>query len=132
MGMDVYGRKPTTEAGKYFRANVWSWRPIHAICDQFCDTKHWEYNDGAGLGTQAECDRLADNLDGYLATMPETVSIGEERDLKVDSERRLLSGDEALQAMCEGKVLRSPWTVRREHLQKFVAFLRGCGGFKIC
>jgi hypothetical protein len=36
MGMDVYGRNPTSEAGKYFRANVWSWRPIHALIEQEC------------------------------------------------------------------------------------------------
>ena len=36
MGMDIYGRKPTSEAGKYFRANIWSWRPIHALIEQHC------------------------------------------------------------------------------------------------
>jgi hypothetical protein len=25
MGMDVYGKKPTTEEGKYFRNNIWFW-----------------------------------------------------------------------------------------------------------
>jgi hypothetical protein len=28
MGMDVYGKKPTTKAGEYFRRNVWGWRPL--------------------------------------------------------------------------------------------------------
>jgi hypothetical protein len=36
MGMDIYGRHLTSEAGKYFRANVWSWRPIHALIEQEC------------------------------------------------------------------------------------------------
>ena len=36
MGMDVVGRNPSTEAGKYFRANVWSWRPIHNLIVQLC------------------------------------------------------------------------------------------------
>jgi hypothetical protein len=31
MGMDVVGRNPRTEAGEYFRANVWSWGPIHNL-----------------------------------------------------------------------------------------------------
>lgn len=31
MGMDVSGINPTTEAGKYFRANVWSWRPLASL-----------------------------------------------------------------------------------------------------
>jgi hypothetical protein len=28
MGMDVYGKKPTTDAGQYFRRSVWGWRPL--------------------------------------------------------------------------------------------------------
>ena len=28
MGMDVYGREPEKELGKYFRSNVWWWRPL--------------------------------------------------------------------------------------------------------
>lgn len=26
MGMDVYGKEPTSETGKYFRNNVWWWQ----------------------------------------------------------------------------------------------------------
>ena len=32
MGMDVIGRKPKNKTGEYFRANVWSYRPIHFLC----------------------------------------------------------------------------------------------------
>ena len=28
MGMDVIGIEPYTEDGKYFRSNVWCWRPL--------------------------------------------------------------------------------------------------------
>ncbi|QOR55575.1 MAG: hypothetical protein UMS36scaffold28_65 [Phage 59_13] len=28
MGMDVYGVKPKSKQGEYFRNNVWSWRPL--------------------------------------------------------------------------------------------------------
>lgn len=132
MGMDVYGINPTTEAGKYFRASVWSWRPIHAICSPHCDTTGWEYNDGHGLDSQEECDRLADALDSYLAENPhEKFVVNEERDLKATRDGRLVSGDEALKAMCEGNVLESPWQASRGRLREWVAFLRGCGGFKI-
>ena len=31
MGMDVYGNKPRCSKGEYFRASVWSWRPIHGL-----------------------------------------------------------------------------------------------------
>ena len=73
MGMDVSGRNPSTEEGYYFRANCWSWRPIHALCEitkhthklKF-DTKGWDVNDGKGLRNQNQCDKLADALEDIL------------------------------------------------------------------
>lgn len=54
MGMDVYGRKPTTEAGEYFRRNMWGWRPLAEFVIEkapeiarYC--QHWHSNDGDGL-----------------------------------------------------------------------------------
>jgi DnaJ-class molecular chaperone len=32
MGMDVYGKKPANEVGKYFRRNVWGWRALWDYC----------------------------------------------------------------------------------------------------
>ena len=31
MGMDVYGKNPINDDGKYFRANIWCWRPIYSL-----------------------------------------------------------------------------------------------------
>tara|TARA_B110000503_G_scaffold49712_1_gene80687 strand:+ start:917 stop:1435 length:519 start_codon:yes stop_codon:yes gene_type:complete len=28
MGMDVYGTNPVSETGRYFRRNIWGWRPL--------------------------------------------------------------------------------------------------------
>ncbi len=56
MGMDVYGKKPTSEKGEYFRNNVWWWRPLWDYCcevasdvisDSLAENGH--YNGGAGL-----------------------------------------------------------------------------------
>ena len=59
MGMDVYGRNPDSEEGKYFCANVWWWHPLWSYC---CDVstvartvKCGHSNDGDGL---AETDVL--------------------------------------------------------------------------
>jgi hypothetical protein len=54
MGMDVYGNKPTSETGEYFRANVWYWRPLANYCCTIAPEitgrcKYWQSNDGAGL-----------------------------------------------------------------------------------
>lgn len=66
MGMDVYGVKATTEAGKYFRNNVWAWRPLAAYCcliapDITATCQHWQSNDGGGLNA-ADSLKLADAL----------------------------------------------------------------------
>jgi hypothetical protein len=53
MGMDVYGTKPTSERGEYFRNNVWWWRPLWDYCNyvapDLCNTVNGDTNDGDGL-----------------------------------------------------------------------------------
>jgi len=66
MGMDVYGRKPTSEEGNYFRRSVWGWRPLADLCvtlaPEICSAcEHWQSNDGDGLDDKAS-KRLADLL----------------------------------------------------------------------
>lgn len=74
--MDVYGNKPDT----YFRANMWSWRPIVYLTDIFLeaikgsdyedqlkiDTEAWHYNYGAGLKNQEQCNLLARGLESII------------------------------------------------------------------
>jgi len=73
MGMDVYGKEPSSETGKYFRNNAWWWRPLAnyvlviAPHDLTSQCKHWQSNDGAGL--DAKNSRiLADLLDAEIAS----------------------------------------------------------------
>jgi hypothetical protein len=54
MGMDVYGRNPTSERGYYFRNNIWEWPPLAEYCisvapDICAACMHWYSNDGDGL-----------------------------------------------------------------------------------
>lgn len=53
MGMDVFGKKPTSETGEYFRNNVWWWRPLWdyclAVAPELCESVAGHYNDGDGL-----------------------------------------------------------------------------------
>lgn len=53
MGMDVFGDAPDNEEGKYFRNNVWWWRPLWDYCEQVAPTllegNGGHYNDGWGL-----------------------------------------------------------------------------------
>ena len=54
MGMDVFGKSPTSKKGEYFRNNVWWWHPLW----EYCLTQHGDicakvteghYNSGDGL-----------------------------------------------------------------------------------
>lgn len=54
MGMDVFGKNPTSEKGSYFRNNVWFWRPLWGYCQELhadlCDKVEYGHsNDGDGL-----------------------------------------------------------------------------------
>jgi hypothetical protein len=53
MGMDVYGKNPTSEKGSYFRNNVWWWRPLWNYCvevaPELCGDVSGHTNDGEGL-----------------------------------------------------------------------------------
>lgn len=54
MGMDVYGKDPKDESGRYFRANVWYWHPLWSMIEYLypqygLKVKHAHSNDGDGL-----------------------------------------------------------------------------------
>jgi len=62
--------------GVYFRANLWSWRPIAEVIN-YCNNVMglnlpetflggMHYNSGACLETQEECDKLADAIDAMI------------------------------------------------------------------
>lgn len=92
MGMDVYGNKPKTDKGEYFRNNVWWWHPLWdyaiSVGGEVIDVEtadHGHYNSGAGLGARAsaklgklllaeiESGRTADyeqKYNKYLADLP--------------------------------------------------------------
>lgn len=125
MGMDVYGKKPTSKEGEYFRANVWSWRPIHHLCEVVLKRTlpGWEFNQGEGFDSQAECDQLAGALEKYLKQFPKE-EIAIESDLRVDDDGAFLKP-----GATGGK---SPYSTDREHVMEFIAFLKSYGGFEIC
>lgn len=125
MGMDVSGLKPTNKAGEYFRANIWSWRPIHALCETVLKQRlpDWGYNDGDGFKSQLECSNLADKLEDYLTKNPKE-QIALESDMRVDP----VTGSFLKRGSQDGE---SAYTTSQEHVKEFITFLRNCGGFEI-
>ena len=134
MGMDVYGRKPTDKAGKYFRANVWSWRPIHALITELCSDlldpemiRQLAFNDGAGPEDQKTCTEMANRFETWMEHHVE--GHGLESDMRVTPDGRFVSEQELAQDPDIETV--SPYEVQDDHLKEWIDFLRHCGGFKV-
>lgn len=119
MGMDVNGKAPTTEAGKYFSNNVWWWHPLWDYCCEVAPdiidsklAKSGHYNDGAGLDAHGA---------GLLAVrLRELIVKGEVAEYAARYQR---------EQEAEGVDQRYPFDAT--NVAKFAAFLEASGGFEI-
>ena len=151
MGMDVYGIEPYTEEGKYFRANVWMWRPLW---DYVCDVcsiddetrERGHYNDGHVIDEDAATSismmlrsllksgvvqKYAKHREKRLAALP-------------DEQCKYCEGtgqrnDKLVQGTCNvcgGKCTVRPFETRYpfdiKWIEEFAEFSRQSGGFEIC
>jgi hypothetical protein len=188
MGMDIYGLNPqlteerpeinwdtsTEESrkeyfkiieeweennpGYYFRANLWSWRPIHTLIDSVLamydlnwDTSKFGENSGGGFKTQEECDTIANGIEEILGDMIEagketiylnlgmwvsyeptgsTFNVPEEIQDELNEEYTNTYVQAPIVAS-NGQLVVPAHSVSINHIKKFVNFLRHCGGFKI-
>lgn len=133
MGMDVYGKAPKSQAGEYFRANIWSWRPIHELIEQtkVLPPKMVEdmgFNDGAGPEEEGAL---------LLAAALETLVHGmdDENEFVLSSE---IDGPVAAmlsQFKEQGIEIISPrgavYSATVDHVREFIEFCRESGGFEV-
>ena len=160
MGVDISGRKPKTEQGDYFASNWWGWRPIHAISEAAIlsskldyDTSYWGSNDGKGLRTQKQCDKLADaiellisnNYNEYLIEDDDRIYIvmgswceaGTGKFVPSDFTASLNEeyeyGDILYGPIVaeNGTMVESSYSTSLGRIKQWITFLRSCGGFKI-
>jgi hypothetical protein len=155
MGMDVYGKRPADETGRYFRNNVWWWHPLADYCmtvapDIAEQCQCWHSNDGAGLNgnaavalanaLQAEidsgrCAAYAAIREAELTALPsEPCDLCDGTGKRKPAPARGAGG--VICNNCDGTGSVRPWETRYpfavENVREFVAFLRECGGFEIC
>jgi len=144
MGMDVYGKKPKNEKGKYFRNNVWWWHPLweyveYAFPDIAEKVPYAHSNDGDGLGARDAkilALKLRKNLkDGKVA------EYALERQQILDTAKLEHEEAQKQKAISEGKSLDNfkpdhfwaeSYFFSEENVIKFTEFLENCGGFEIC
>ena len=134
MGMDVFGVNPKSEAGKYFRANIWSWRPIHELIERANVlppemVEGMAFNDGVGPNEQQAL-LLAAQLETMLDGMDDdnTFMLSDEIDGPVAA---MLS-----QFKEQGIDIISPrgpvYQAEVSHVREFITFCRESGGFEVC
>ena len=160
MGVDISGRKPKTNEGDYFCSNWWGWRPIHAISEAAMlnskldyDSSNWGSNDGKGLRTQKQCDKLADaiellisnNWNEYLTEDDDRIYIvmgswceagtgkfiGSEREHVLNQQFEYGDILYAPVVSENGTMVESSHGTSLGRLKQWITFLRNCGGFKI-
>ena len=154
MGMDVYGKAPTSRKGKYFRANIWWWRPLASYCcfvapdvSKYCT--YWQTNDGDGLDAEDSI-TLANVLDAQISN-GSCVAYINGRQMHLDSlpletcqicegsgQRKPPPETGAGDQPCNGcnstgktKSVECNYPMDLEIVQEFTAFLRHSGGFEI-
>ena len=160
MGVDISGRKPKTDEGDYFCSNWWGWRPILALSEAAMlsgkldyDTSYWGSNDGKGLRTQKQCDKLADaiellisnNYNEYLTTDEDRIYIVMGMWCEAGTGRFILSEVQAVLneqyeygdilygpvVAVDGTMAESSYSTSLGRLKQWITFLRSCGGFQI-
>ncbi len=147
--------------GEYFRSNWWGWRPICMLCEIANDKyklkmnmDHQGSNDGQGLRTQKQCDRLADALElmisndsGYNEFMVEDadrIQICMGAWVKAGTGQFYSDEANSLNEQYpfgtilfssvvtkSGEMVESAHSCSLAHLKRWINFLRHCGGFKI-
>ena len=154
MGMDIYGRNEPT----YFRANLWGWRPIHAISALAIDrynlnlsTEGWGYNDGNGLDNQEECNQLATaimrmitednemfkpdddiiyvNVGMWVTNDGQFISSEDEKELNDNYPDACILKSGVVTS--KGVLVQPAHSTSMDRIKEWVAFLRECGGFQI-
>jgi hypothetical protein len=162
MGVDISGKKPTTNEGDYFSSNWWGWRPINTICELAAynsklkiDFSYWGSNDGKGLRTQKQCDKLADAIELLISENPQYNDnlsddddriyiamgswceagtgkfIGSEKEHVLNQEYEYGTLLFRPVVTPDGSLVESSHSTSLGRIKQFVTFLRGCGGFEI-
>lgn len=134
MGMDVYGRAPTSDEGEYFRSSIWSWPSIiEAIAsvgvlpDEMVSAMC--YNDGAGPDA-AQAIALADALEAKYQSLPADGVFITEGELTTTGTAQIARELTAVLPMAPGSEL-PEFSVEVEDVLLFAEFARHSGGFDV-
>jgi hypothetical protein len=134
MAMNIEGRKPSAPAGKQFKSEFWTWRPVHALIVQLCpdlfDRKTLEMmatGGGGGALDQKTSTEMANRFERWMEHHAEGFVL--ESGIRTTPEGRFVSEEELARDPSMETV--SPYEVSDAQLKKWIEFLRACGGFEV-
>lgn len=139
MGMDVYG---IGNKKAYFRANIWSWKPIHNLIERFAsDLVDQETiagmatNSGYGITDKSKCLTLANRIASWMEHNVNGLEV-DRTDEETESIEKVLEAISTIFTGCSDQISfgenKFPkYEVDDKHLNEFVEFLRICDGFKV-
>jgi hypothetical protein len=132
MGMDIYGRNPTTSEGEYFHASISQWPVLVKIVTTLCPQetsgcKYWHTNDGDGLNA-AQALALADALERKLRSR-EVAKAFRDPAMANHAEPPIIAAIEAFFGAQVVPVCGE--AVDENYVAKFTPFVRASGGFSI-
>ena len=130
MDMSVHGNAPASEQGRYFRNSVWEWFPLWQYCEHLAPDLLLAGNPGytnEGWGLD-ERDSLA-----LAIRLAQALVSGEARQYEKSYAAGLVALSPAARNLCDLMGSTPPdFSFFVENVHAFAAFLRDCGGFRIC
>jgi hypothetical protein len=133
MGMDVYGKKPDSEVGEYFRRNIWGWHPLWDYCTSVAlvarTVKAGHYNDGDGLDKE-DALVLASVLRAELESGRTKTTLSNRE--PSEQEQRHLDWWRQISRDVPGSKFVHVYKFGVDDVREFCEFLEHCGGFEIC
>jgi hypothetical protein len=156
MGVDIYGVSAKKEAGQYFAANWWSWRPIAllitvlnveyeiGIPDE--ELLYLDTNSSRGITSPKHCTRLSELIDEYVGYMKlmnyDRVYLNLHNWYSADnvraSENVMAKLKDAVPygllfvlPVIDGVTYKPSHSTSIKSVQCFAEFLKNCNGFKV-
>lgn len=133
MPIELTGHSPRNPVGKRLVVEFWVWRPVctllKVLCADLFDSRKLEsleFGRGAGLDSGVTCEEVARRLEVWTSTHPAGQSL--ESGIRMTPEGRFV--DERELERDPALVTVSPFIARPADLERFIRFLRQCGGFE--
>jgi hypothetical protein len=117
MGFDIFGVEPSSKAGRYFRNNIWWWRPLQALIFMTCED----------ILTVEEARELGYN-NGFAYSKEQAEAIAHRLAEIVADEKKFADYESQIKGLLPD-IYEDSWS--RENVVEFVAFLRDSGGFEV-